>query len=302
MEVGGVQCLEIVHLALRVPPTDVARGTDVQRTFIILYIGPVVQRQGIDGVHMAFYISCQHRVVERMMIVGIGDVLPRPESLLTDGVGDLELGIGDIRPAHILRLVGIDTACRIVHDRLRHVAMMVAERGRGVPLLLAKPAATAEILRSDVGAGVAFQPRRTQFHHQRIAIVAIVDHVVDVRRGLRVADVKVKLMVLCRLPAIRQPRRDKQRRVGGKRVDGASLVIEGVAGERNLQAELPVGARFLVGLQLVARINTDFRRVRQRAQLAVIAVVHVGNGSQRIQLRGQQQSVGVVEIVMGSGS
>ena len=63
-----------------------------------------------------------------MVVVGIGDVLPRPESLLTNGVGDLELGIGDICAAHILRLVGIDTACRIVHDRLRHVAMMVAER------------------------------------------------------------------------------------------------------------------------------------------------------------------------------
>ena len=44
------------------------------------------------------------------MVVGIGDVLPRPESFLTDGVGDLELGIGNVRPAYILRLVGIDTA------------------------------------------------------------------------------------------------------------------------------------------------------------------------------------------------
>ena len=103
---------------------------------------------------------------------------------------------------------------------------MIVERGRGVPLLLAMPAAMTEILRSKVGAGMTFQPRCTQLYHQRIAVVAIVDHVVDVGRGLRMPDVEVKLMILCRLPAIRQPRRDKQRRVGGKRVDGASPVVE----------------------------------------------------------------------------
>ena len=126
LEVGGVQSLEIVHLALRVPPTDVARGTDVQRTFIILYVCVVVQGQGIDGVHVAFGLSGQHDMVEPVVEECICIALNRPVLVFIKRVEDAAFYPDVVAAMHALGSIGVNASCGIEADRLRHFIMKIA--------------------------------------------------------------------------------------------------------------------------------------------------------------------------------
>lgn len=90
--VESIQRLEINHLPPAVTPAEVTRGADIQYTFIILYVGVVVQGQGIHGVQAAFNRTVQHGVVEPMNVSAIERAFCRPMPVLVQRKGKSSIG------------------------------------------------------------------------------------------------------------------------------------------------------------------------------------------------------------------
>ena len=157
-------------------PVDVACGSDVQRIFIILYVGVVVESQGVDNVLLARRHAREHGVVYGMVIAGIGIGLPRPVTVFVDGAADVELRIQTVGSLHIHGLIGIDTVLRVIACRLRCLPVVEVGRRANMPLLLVAPC-PVRIVYANAGCDEALEVGIAQFDDERLAVVAIGDAV-----------------------------------------------------------------------------------------------------------------------------
>ena len=240
LEVGGVERFEVVHLSLGVPPADVACGADVQRTFIILYVGPVVQGQGVDYVLLARRHACEHGVVNGVVIARVGVGLPRPVALLVDGAADVEHALQRVGSADVLGTVGIDAACRVVCHRLRRAAMLVVERGADVERLLMSVGVLVEIVNVGICGHVALQAGIALSDDERLAVIAPPDAVHQLCRAAVVAcaEAEVVLAVLAH-QSVRSRGVQEYGVLRGHRVYRAPLVVQPFVAHGQAQGNVP---------------------------------------------------------------
>ena len=91
------------------PPVNTGHGADVEGLAVVADVGPAVEGEGIDCVHLAFCLPLQQRMILGMVPVGSGVDVPRPVALLADIVVGAEVGVGFVGTANVHGLVGIDS-------------------------------------------------------------------------------------------------------------------------------------------------------------------------------------------------
>ena len=91
------------------PPVNTGHGADVEGLVVVTDVGSTIKGEGVHGIHLAFCLPLQQRMILGMVPVGSGVDVPRPVALLADIVVGAEVGVGFVGTANVHGLVGIDS-------------------------------------------------------------------------------------------------------------------------------------------------------------------------------------------------
>ena len=237
--VEGFQCLEVLHLSFGMAPLDVARDAYGEHILVVLQLEALMQGGGVHGIAVALCVPLQHRMVDGMVETGIGACTPAPSFLPVQCAGEGELPVCGVRTFHIHGFVGVHARLRVVARRLRHIAVMVVKRGAQIPLLLAGAVVVHEG-QAYVCGGPALQPGISQPYHQGLAVVAIVNAVLQISRVALVFGIGAESSFPLKPYLLEGGSGSYIHPVlAYKRVDNAPLVVHRLADDRQFESNLP---------------------------------------------------------------